>query len=236
MHKKNATYQSWNSCNSFPLLLNTYFKELVNERACHAQDIVLFADESTSAARKEMIGIYISYFDKNSKSFSVDFLMLQSISSTKSKVIIDKIKEVLSEWGINISRTQFVCFDGTNAMSSEKTGVQRRYWCEAPFSTYLNCQCHRLALCFKHLVNKFPWLSQIDKLFLGLWKTFHYSSLNCHIFSKLQQAYDLQSHHLVKAAVTRWLSHGQACKRVRERYEQIVLVLDEIISKNSNSE
>ena len=30
--------------------------------------------------------------------------------------------------------------------------------------------------------------------------------------------------------------HGQACKRVREQYEQIVLALDEIISKNSNSE
>ena len=69
--KKNATYQSSNSCDSFLLSLNTYFKELVNERACHAQDIVLFADEATSAARKEMIGIYISYFNENSKSFSV---------------------------------------------------------------------------------------------------------------------------------------------------------------------
>ena len=120
MQKKNVTYQSSDSC-------NTYFKELVNKRACHAQDIVLFADEATSAARKEMIRIYVSYFDKNSKSFSLDFLMLQSISSTKSKVIVDKIKEVLSERGINISRTQFVCFDGTNAMSSKKTGVHRRY-------------------------------------------------------------------------------------------------------------
>ena len=97
-------------------------------------------------------------------------------------------------------------------MSGEKTGVQQRYHCEAPFSIYVNCQCHRLALCFKHLVNKFPWLSEIDKLFLGPWKTFHYSSLNYHIFSELQQAYDLQSHHLVKDAATCWFSHGQACK------------------------
>ena len=93
-----------------------------------------------------------------------------------------------------------------------------------------------MALCFRHLVNKFPWLSEIDKLLLGLWKTFHYSSLNRHIFSELQQAYDLQPRHLVKAAITRWLLHRQACKRVREQYEQIVLALDEIISKNSNSE
>ena len=94
---------------------------------CHAQDIVLFGDEATSATRKEMIRTYISYFEKNSKSFCLDFLTLHSISSTKSKVIIDKIKEVLSERDIDISRTRFVCFDGTNEMSSEKTGVQQRY-------------------------------------------------------------------------------------------------------------
>ena len=38
-------------------------------------------------------------------------------------MIIGKIKEVLSESGIDISKTQFVCFDGTNAMNGEKTGV-----------------------------------------------------------------------------------------------------------------
>ena len=82
----------------------------------------MFADEAALAARKEIIGIYISYFDENSKSFCLDFMTL------KSKVIIDKIK-VLSEWGIDISRTQFVCFDGTNVMNGEKTGVQQKYWC-----------------------------------------------------------------------------------------------------------
>ena len=58
--KKNATYQSSDSCDSFLLSLNTCFKELANERACHVQDMALFADEATSAARKEMIGMYIS--------------------------------------------------------------------------------------------------------------------------------------------------------------------------------
>ena len=88
--KKNVTYQSSDSCYSFLLLLNSYVKELVNKRTCRARDIVLFANEVTSAARKEMIGI--SYFGKNSKSFSLDFLTLQSISSTKSKVIKLQIK------------------------------------------------------------------------------------------------------------------------------------------------
>ena len=54
---------------------------------------------------------YICYFDENLKSFCFfDFLALQPISSTKSKVIIDKIKEVLSELDIDISRTQLHAF------------------------------------------------------------------------------------------------------------------------------
>ena len=81
----------------------------------------MFADEATSATRKEMIGSYISYFNENSESLCLDFLTLQSISFTKSEVIIDKIKEISSERGIDISRTRFVCFNGTNVMSGEKT-------------------------------------------------------------------------------------------------------------------
>ena len=68
-----CTYQSLDSCDSLLLSLKTCFKELVNEMACHVQDIVLFADEATSAARKEMIGIHISYFDKVQSHFVLVF-------------------------------------------------------------------------------------------------------------------------------------------------------------------
>ena len=84
----------------------------------------MFADEATLPARKEMIGIYISYFDENLKSFCLDFLTLQSISSTKSEVIIDKIKKLLSERGIDISRTRFVCFDGEKQAFNEDIDVK----------------------------------------------------------------------------------------------------------------
>ena len=72
----------------------------------------MFADEATLTAWKEMSGIYISYFGDDSHFVLTSILMMQSISSTKSEVMIDKIKEVLSERGIDISRTQFVCFGG----------------------------------------------------------------------------------------------------------------------------
>ena len=42
--------------------------------------------------------------------------------------------------------------------------------------------------------------------------------------------------NVIKAAVTRWLSHGAACKHFRERYGMILGPLDNIITRNPRPE
>ena len=140
---KNSTYESTDSCDSFLVSINSYLKNTTNERIISANDIVVFSDEATSFARKEMMGVFISSFDESSKSFMLDFISLVSVSSTKSEILMEKLKETMMDCGIDIKKTRFVCFDGTNAMSGEKSGVQRRYRNDAPFSIYVNCRCHR---------------------------------------------------------------------------------------------
>ena len=149
---------------------------------------------------------------------------------------MDKVQEILLNNNIDISNTHFSCLDGTNAMSGEHTGLQRRIHNLAPFSVYVNCRCHRLTLCFKHLFGQFAWLESIDTLLLGLCKAFYYSGKNCNILRSLQEAYGIKALNLVKAVVTRWLSHGAACKRCRERYHIITEALDDIISTINNLE
>ena len=58
---------------------------------------------------------------------------------------------------------------------------------------------------------------------------FHYSGKNRHIVKELQEAYGMKALYTVKAAVTRWLSHGAACKRCRERYTIFVEAIDNIV-------
>ena len=91
-----------------------------------------------------MMGVFVGYFDELSKSLMLDVISLVSVSYTKSEILIKKIKEMMMNCGINITKTRFVCFDGANLMRGEKSGVQRRYQNDAPFSIYLNCRCHRL--------------------------------------------------------------------------------------------
>ena len=119
-------------------------------------------------------------------------------------------------------------------MSGKHTGLQRKFQHFAPFSIYVNCRCHRLAFCSKHLFELFPWLELLDKLLLGLWKGFYYSGKNRHVLKELQEAYGLNALNLVKAAVTRWLSFGAACRRCRERYVIIIEALDDIVSEKGN--
>ena len=114
---RNATYESSSSCDSLLLSLDTYLCKSTDNRLQTANDIVVFADEATSVARKEMMGLFVSYFDEESKSFQLDFVSLAAVSSTKSEILIEKMKEILKEHGVDVIKTRFVCFDGTLAVT-----------------------------------------------------------------------------------------------------------------------
>ena len=105
--------------------------------------LAIFANEAaTSAARKEMMGLFLSVYDEERKDVVTEFVSIGSVSSTKSEVLMDKVQEILLNNNIDISNTRFSCLDGTNAMSGEPTGLQRRIHNLAPFSIYVNCRCH----------------------------------------------------------------------------------------------
>ena len=67
-------------------------------------------------------------------------------------------------------------------------------------------------------MDDFLWLKKlVDSLLLGLCKRFHFSSKNRYILKEIQLAYDMKALNVIKASVTRWLSHGAACERCRKR-------------------
>ena len=228
---KNATYKSHETCDSLISSLDSFLWKQTDERLQRSADLVLFADESSNAARSEMLGVFMSSYDEKTKQFHMDFISLVEVSSTNSEIVMTAVADTLKDRDIDIKKTRFSCLDGTNSMSGIHNGVQRRIRNHAPHAIYVNCRCHRLALCFKHLMDDYPWLQSVDALLLGLWKTFHFSSKNRYILREIQKAYGMKSLNVIKAAVTRWLSHGAACKRCRERYKLIVEALDDIITR-----
>ena len=59
-YPKNAAYDSSDSCDSILVALNSHLKEKLINTLINAVDLAIFADEATSAARKEMMGLFLS--------------------------------------------------------------------------------------------------------------------------------------------------------------------------------
>ena len=57
---KNATYKSHDTADSLISTLNKFIKKKTDTKLRNASDVVIFADEATSVARKEMMGIFLS--------------------------------------------------------------------------------------------------------------------------------------------------------------------------------
>ncbi|CAC5383686.1 unnamed protein product [Mytilus coruscus] len=103
---------------------------------------------------------------------------------------------------------------------------QRRMRHISPKSVYINCRNHKLALCLKHLTKDYPLLLELDKALLSLWKMFEYSPLKSAVFQNIQETYGQKTYAIVKASMTRCLSHLHACNRLIERYDSIIDTLD----------
>ena len=106
--KKNATYISHETCDSLIHSFDNYFLTKSNERIKKCDDIVIYADESTSAARKEMLGIFLAIFDEMDKKFKIDYVSLIEVSSTKSEIVMHATEKTLIERDIDISKTRFL--------------------------------------------------------------------------------------------------------------------------------
>ena len=80
---KNATYISHETCDSLIHSLDNYFLTRSNEHIKKCDDVVIYTDKSTSAARKEILGIFLAIFDEMDKKIKIEYVTLIEVSSTK---------------------------------------------------------------------------------------------------------------------------------------------------------
>ena len=106
----------------------------------------------------------------------------------------------------------------------------------APYSQYLNCRNHRLALCLVHLIPRYQKLLELDGFLLSLWKTFKYSSIKQAIFEQAQEASNLKLLKVLKACTTRWLTHGESCIRIISRFRPLIDALDVIFFERGDAD
>ena len=120
---KNTSSDSSDSCNALLNSLNLHLKEKSTRTLMEADDIAVFADEATSLARKEMMGLFVSANEEKNKRVIVEFVFIATVYSTQSAILLDKVKNILSDNNTDIFKTRCSYLDGTNAMTGEHTSL-----------------------------------------------------------------------------------------------------------------
>ena len=149
---------------------------------------------------------------------------------------MNELESMFVEKKIDKTKIRFSGLDGTNAMSGERKGLQRRIRHVPPFAVYMNCCKHCLASCLVHLLKSYSELESLDKLLLSLWKLFEYSSVKQAVFENAQKVDDLKPLKILKACTTRWLTHRETSARVISRFKQVIAALDALTNEKRDED
>ena len=202
-----------------------------------AIDFTILADESTDEADRSQLALFVRYVDTSDNLPKESFLGIVKIGTSKTAEALQEIiQKFLEKKKLDISNIKFTGLDGTNAMSGERKGLQRRIRHLAPYSIYLNCSNHRLALCLVHLIKKYDILLSLDKLLISVWKHFKYSSVKQAVFEEAQKSMEQKPLKILKACTTRWLTHGETCNRIVSRFESLIDALDTLFFEKRDPE
>ncbi|KAL5006843.1 hypothetical protein ScPMuIL_015649 [Solemya velum] len=194
----------------------------------------LLADESTDNANRSQLSVMVKYAIGTGT--VTRFLGFIHLSKGDAAHISSSLEQFLMAKNLDLSLMRFLALDGCNTMSGVNTGVQRRTRHLSPFTVFVSCRNHRLALCLAHLIKRFTILQDVDATLLSLWKLFEFSPQKMAVFKHVQTVYGKTPLIITRAATTRWLSHLQACSRFVNRYECILDTLDGIYEEKRDPE
>lgn len=234
----NATYRSKATITEFlEIMSDVLDKETVT---LLTQSISLFhgwsllADE-TSLHGASLLGIYVRFIHPRSFEPTEEMIHCVPIESTKAVDIFKAIDMVVVERNLDISKLKCVSFDGAANMSSPTNGVyglMKINW-KLPDLIYQHCSAHRLQLVAKAVAKDSKIITDSLWLVQEIYKFFNNSNKKLELLKRWTHLAESKAIKLVEIAPTRWLSHGNALKRLLKLYTAIIKSFD-FIQDNMN--
>ena len=228
--RKNATYLSEFTVAEFLKLIGEYMENEALKKVRDAEQFTIMLDESTDEANRAELAVIARVVDSNGE-VENHFLTLLQLSRCDALTIFTAVYDYLKKNNIDLTKVRFTGMDGCSTMLGDHNGVTVHFKENSSHHSSIHCRNHRLALCFAHLIPFHKEFETFDGLLLNLYLSMKNSTVKSSIFDEVQKSYDLTSLKLIKAAVTRWLSHGKAAQRVLDRYQPLVEALNTIYER-----
>jgi hypothetical protein len=218
---KNATYLSKFTVKKFVQLIGDFIEKETIETIKRCEHFTILLDESTDDANRSELALIARIVDEKGV-VQNHFLTLIQLKRCDAVTIFTAVNDYLKKKEIDITRICFSGMDGCSTMLGEHKGVSQHFKRNCSHHSSIHCRNHRLALCFSHLIPWYKPFENFDGLLLNLFLLLKHSTVKASIFDEVQRSYNLESLKLIKAATTRWLSHGKASQRVLDRFEPLI--------------
>ena len=197
---KNATYLSQNSVSFFITEISNWMKDEKIKNMKEHENYTLLLDEATDESNRSEL--YLIARVVESCEVHNLFLSLLELRRCEVESIFKTVEAFLIRENLQITNVRFC-----STMAGIYHGVRSYFEQCSGHLVYINCRNHRLTLCFTHLILKYGEFVKFDSLLLNLYLLLKNSTVKPNIFEEVQNAYGLKLLKLIKAVLTRWVSH-----------------------------
>jgi hypothetical protein len=184
-----------------------------------------YNDETSDITSIEQMAVYATF--EHMGKIKQHFVGIYPVSkevgtSLSAENIMLSLEKHFKDMGVDLRQAKFACMDTTNVNSGNRGGLKRHLAHIVPMLFWVGCGNHKLALCFKHLLGKFPVILETDAFLEALWKYFKYRTLAMASLERFADLYNETPVVRTCPSVTRWTAHERCCKSVLKGYRQIL--------------
>ena len=155
---------------------------------------------------------------------------------TTAQAIATYLCDFLEFTSIDITKMHGIGFDGTNTMSGQRSGVQKRLRLHSPSAVYVHCRCHQLQLATLNAADEHREVKGVVGTLLTIWKAFYYSPKKAEKLAEIQAVLNAPELKMVKPSDTCWLSRERAVRAVRRSLPALVTTFEEIYNEKGDAE
>ena len=131
---KNATYISNTAAESMVDAMNFYFESKSLTEINESNFITLYADKAENASHKECFAMFATYYSNKAQKAVTSCLGILNLKGKTAAEIMDVIKNFFLAKSIKLDKIMLSVLDGTNSMSGNNSGLQRRIRFYSPFN------------------------------------------------------------------------------------------------------
>ena len=165
-------------------------------------------DETQNISSIEQMTIYTALEHRNHISeHYIEILLISELvgSHVSTPNIFWALSKCLQGMNISLSDGGFICMDTTNVNFGKQYSLKWLFKNALPFGNVVGCWNHKVALCFKHLLNGFLDVLSADATLLAF---FHHCLLVISFLINAADAYE-ECHVTPISRNIRWTAHDK---------------------------